>query len=67
MLSNDDKFMASCGSDKMICIWDLRKAAKPMVVNTESESCIMACDWAADGKHVVSTTQEGMINCLNVE
>lgn len=48
MLSADDTKMASCGSDRMICVWDLRKAAKPLIINKESESCIMACDWSAD-------------------
>lgn len=48
MLNNSDTQLATCGSDKRICIWDLRKAAKPLLVNTESESCVMACDWAAD-------------------
>lgn len=67
MLSGDDKYLASCGSDRMICIWDLRKTAKPVVINTESESCIMACDWSADNKHILSTTIEGIINSTNIE
>ena len=59
--------IATCGSDKMICIWDLRKAAKPVIINQESASCIMACDWAADNKHVLSSTMNGVINSLNLE
>jgi len=67
MLSADDKMLATCGSDRMINVWDLRKAAKPLMINTESQSCIMACDWAADQKHVVSTTVEGVINSTNID
>lgn len=27
----------------------------------------MACDWAADQKHIMSTTVEGMINSTNID
>jgi len=59
--------VATCGSDRMVCVWDLRKAAKPVVVNKNSTSCIMACDWANDQKHILSSTMNGVINSLNIE
>jgi len=67
MFNSNDQMVATCGSDRLICVWDLRKAAKPVVINNDSESCIMACDWAGDNKHVVSSTIEGVINSLNIE
>lgn len=67
MLNDKDTMVATCGSDRMICIWDLRKAAKPMMINTESESCIMACDWTNDQTHVISSTIEGNINAVNLK
>jgi len=67
MFNHNDTMVATCGSDRMICIWDLRKAAKPMIINNESESCVMAFDWTNDGKHVLSSTIEGVINSLNLE
>jgi WD40 repeat protein len=67
MWNNSDSMIATCGSDRMVCVWDLRKAAKPIVINNESESCIMACDWTEDNKHVLSSTMNGHINSLNVE
>lgn len=67
MFNGNDQMVATCGSDRMVCVWDLRKAAKPVVINTESESCIMACDWAEDNKHVLSSTMNGVINSLNIE
>lgn len=67
MLSGDDKQMVSCGSDRMICVWDLRKAAKPYMINKESNSCIMACDFTNDHTHVLSATVEGEINATNIE
>ena len=67
MLNGNDTMVASCGSDKKICIWDLRSAAMPLSVNTESESCIMCCDWSADNKHILSGTMYGVVNSLNVQ
>jgi len=67
MLNGNDTMVASCASDKKICIWDLRKIDKPVSVNTESESCIMACDWTTDNTHVLSGTMYGIVNSLNVQ
>ena len=33
MLNSNDTMVASCASDKKICIWDLRKSDKPVSVN----------------------------------
>jgi WD40 repeat protein len=67
MLNGNDTMVASCGSDKKICVWDLRKAAKPVSVNQESESCIMTCDWTNDDTHILSGTMYGIVNSLNVQ
>ena len=67
MLNSNDTMLATCGSDRMINVWDLRKAKEPVMINTESQSCIMACDWSADDQSIISATIEGVINGLDIK
>lgn len=35
--------IATGGSDRLVCYWDVRKVSKPVFVNEENQSCIMSC------------------------
>lgn len=58
--------IATCGSDKAVCVYDVRKASQPLFKNTESESVVISCDWANDQKHVISTTYHGVLNVTSM-
>lgn len=59
--------VATCGSDQVICVYDVRKGAQPLFKNTESEAVVISCDFANDQKHVISTTYHGVLNVTSLE
>lgn len=59
--------VATCGSDQVICLYDVRKGATPLFKNTESQSVIISCDFANDQKHIISTTYAGVLNVTSIE
>ena len=58
--------VASCGSDRMLCWWDMRKAAKPVWVNTDAESRIMSTTVTNDNKYIIYGTMEGHVTIVKV-
>jgi WD40 repeat protein len=44
VFSIDGNNVASCGSDSLVCYWDIRKPAKPVFVNNQSKGVVLACD-----------------------
>ena len=36
------------GSDKRIVLWDLRNSRQPLLVNTDSQSSVISCDFSND-------------------
>lgn len=65
--ADDGNMIASCGADRKICIFDIRKPAKPLVVNESSSDIVMCCDFTKDQKHIISGTIGGHLNVLNIE
>lgn len=59
--------VATCGSDKVICAYDVRKGAVPLFRNEESESVVISCDFTNDQKHIISTTYNGVLNLTSLE
>mmetsp|Transcript_9357 Transcript_9357/g.12419 ORF Transcript_9357/g.12419 Transcript_9357/m.12419 type:complete len:100 (-) Transcript_9357:124-423(-) len=35
--------IATAGSDRLVCYWDMRKLTAPVFKNNENESCVMSC------------------------
>jgi WD40 repeat protein len=54
--------VATCGSDRMVLYWDLRKASAPVYKNESSESVVLSCDFFPGDDKLVSTTLEGEVN-----
>ena len=48
VMNDDASKIATCGSDKMLCLWDAKKLDRPLFTNTQSQSCIMRCDFSND-------------------
>ena len=65
-MNDDASKIATCGSDKMLCVWDAKKLDKPLFTNTQSQSCIMRCDFSNDQKSIHSVTLDGAIQDMDI-
>ena len=59
--------VATCGSDKLICLYDVRNTKAPVFKNSESKDVVTSCEFSADQKHIYSTTFGGVLNITNIQ
>lgn len=51
--------IATGGSDRLVCYWDMRKVTTPVFKNSENDSCIMSVCFIQDNEHIMSSNLEG--------
>jgi len=56
----------TCGSDRMVLYWDVRKSKTPVYVNQTSESTVLSCDFFPGDNNLVATTMEGEVFIMAV-
>ena len=54
------------GSDKKIVLWDLRNTRQPLMVNTDSQSSVISCDFSNDQESVITGNLGGRIGIIDL-
>lgn len=55
------------GSDKKIVLWDLRNTRQPLMVNTDSQSSVISCDFSNDQQSIITGNLGGRINVIDLQ
>ena len=64
--SSDGQTAVTCGADRVLNYWDLRKSAKPCLQFKDATSCLLSCDFVCGDCFIVSTSITGDIDIHSI-